>query len=76
MARQRLHARCSKTDTFGIRCKTLVPLANTLRYPRSRGLPMYCYVHEKKILAEKAMGSTPFRGKTSLSDVLTCLTVH
>ena len=63
MARVRVHTRCSKTNAQGIRCKTLVPLANTLRFPRSKGMPLYCEIHEREVLAETAMGTTPFRGK-------------
>lgn len=63
MARLRVHARCGKTSAQGIRCKTLVPVANALRFVRGGALPFYCAQHEKEILAEKAMGTIPFRGK-------------
>ncbi|KAM5534195.1 hypothetical protein V8D89_012102 [Ganoderma adspersum] len=61
MGRCCVHARCSKVDALGVRCKTLVPLVNTLCFPRSRGFPLYCNRHENKVLAEKVPGTPPFR---------------
>ncbi|KAI1786179.1 hypothetical protein LXA43DRAFT_898469 [Ganoderma leucocontextum] len=46
MARRRHHARCT-------RCKTLVPIANALPFPRGGRLPFYCSAHQDEILSEK-----------------------
>ena len=54
MARQRLHARCHKTNQSGARCKVLVPVGNALRFPRGRKLPFYCDAHQAEILADNA----------------------
>ena len=80
MGRQRRHARCSKVDTLGTRCKTLIPLANLLQFPRSGGFPLYCDLHEREILAEMTMGTTPFGGKRlrpwSYESVLMVCSIH
>ena len=60
MGYQGLHARCSRINS-GIRCKTLVPLADLLQFPRRQGLPVYCDIHQRKFLAEDGAVTVPFR---------------
>lgn len=54
-------------STLGILCKTPLPLAHVLRLPRNGGFPMYCDVHVREILAERAMDTFPFQGERLLS---------
>lgn len=53
MVRQHVHARCKYTAPSGERCKTLVPVAGALTFPRGRSHPFFCARHQRDLLAPK-----------------------
>ncbi|KAI1783652.1 hypothetical protein LXA43DRAFT_854262, partial [Ganoderma leucocontextum] len=40
------------------RCKNLVPLTNSLRFPRARSLPVYCISHQSEALTVQCTSVT------------------
>ena len=52
MARCRVRAQCKYTGPSGWRCRTLVPLALAIRFPRGGKYAHYCSVHEAVVLAQ------------------------
>lgn len=55
MARCRVRAQCKYTGPSGTRCKTLVPVALDIRFPRGGKYAHYCSVHEAAVLAQTTM---------------------